>query len=968
MAGVPALALWACVALTAMASGAILPAGPQAVAFPVREARFVRFVIHASHQSEPCLDELEVYGPDSPANLALASSGAKPSASSLLQCYAIHQIPHLNDGLYGNPQSWIAGAAVGWAQIELPRAAQISRVVFSRDREAHYQDRVPTAFEVQLSLDGERWETVAKVDGPEPEQPKLDLPDVYQRAATWQETLRQAGDRLLSAADELTRQDDARLRDSLGDSWAWFTREVRDAAWWDADTVLWVQGRRILKDRRSVLLAEAMTGLRERLQLDFTAPGDLRSMAWEQRDRIWDGAWQPGDLAALAQRYAAVISSARQPAALLLARSAKDADGLSGVRELYLLDQRCREALAELPWRFNPPAMRRAIGDLAARCPDRYPHGDAYLAQVDAYERRLPELRTALAGGSGAAARRALALHDEIFAFQRRALVEENPVIDFDRVLLIRHRSPGTPPGVDPGTWSNGLRFGLPFNWESDFSFAGKAPWWEDRIETVSLRDPSAAPQTVWQPEPGTFLQHLDLNWDADRVLFAMVGGNGRWQVFEVGADGQGFRQVSPGTEPDVDNGDPCYLPDGRIVFNSNRCFSGVPCINGSSYITNLCLMNPDGSGQRMLTFDQENNWHPVVLNNGRVLYTRYEYADVSHQFPGLLFHMNPDGTEQMEFYGSNSYWPNRIYFPRPVPGRPTEVVGVVCGHHGPNRNGRLVLFDPARGRTEADGVVQTIPGWGQKVEPITQDELYGGVWPKFLHPYPLSDRYFLAAGRPNPEAGFGLWLVDVFDNLVLLRDEPGFSLCEPIPLRPRARPPAIPDKVRLERNDATVYLVDVYRGQALGGVPRGSVKSLRVFTYNYTYREKVACGYGPLSTPGIDGPWAPRRILGTVPVQTDGSAFFKVPANTPISVQPLDSDGRALQLMRSWFTAMPGEVGTCVGCHDRQSSAPQAGLTLAASRAPVAVSPWRGPARGFDFEREVQPVLDRHCAGCHGD
>ena len=168
-------------------------------------------------------------------------------------------------------------------------------------------------------------------------------------------------------------------------------------------------------------------------------------------------------------------------------------------------------------------------------------------------------------------------------------------------------------------------------------------------------------------------LQHPELHFDADRLMFSMPDADGAFQVFEVRIDGTGLRQVTRDTGPDVDNGDPCYLPDGRIIFNSTRLFTGVPCEDGESYVSNLCLTNADGSGTRLLTFDQESSWHPSLLNDGRVLYTRYEYANISHQFARLLFHMNPDGTTQAEYYGSNSYWPNSIFYARAIPNHPTH-------------------------------------------------------------------------------------------------------------------------------------------------------------------------------------------------------------------------------------------------------------------------------------------------------
>jgi formylglycine-generating enzyme required for sulfatase activity len=160
--------------------------------------------------------------------------------------------------------------------------------------------------------------------------------------------------------------------------------------------------------------------------------------------------------------------------------------------------------------------------------------------------------------------------------------------------------------------------------------------------------------------------------------------------------------------------------------------------------------------------------------------------------------------------------------------------------------------------------------------------------------------------------------------------------------------------------------MVDIYEGGGLKGIPRGAVKKLRVFAYHFAYHG-MSGGY--LDVLGVDGPCDIKRVLGTVPVEKDGSAYFVVPANTPISVQPLDSEGKALQLMRSWMTAMPGEVLSCVGCHENQNSTPvNRSKTLAISRPPSTIEPWYGPTRGFSYPREVQPVVDKYCIGCHND
>lgn len=170
-----------CAASVRGAEVLVHPDRPNEVKFSAVEARFVRFVIHRSSASQACIDELEIYGEGGNQNLALASRGGKASASSCLPGYAIHQIPHLNDGLYGNSHSWIAATTgTEWAQVKLPRPETIARVVFSRDRAGRYADRVPVHFEIRLSLDGETWTTVKRIEGrstaPPPPRPRGAVP------------------------------------------------------------------------------------------------------------------------------------------------------------------------------------------------------------------------------------------------------------------------------------------------------------------------------------------------------------------------------------------------------------------------------------------------------------------------------------------------------------------------------------------------------------------------------------------------------------------------------------------------------------------------------------------------------------------------------------------------------------------------------------------------------------------------
>lgn len=613
-------------------------------------------------------------------------------------------------------------------------------------------------------------------------------------------------------------------------------------------------------------------------------------------------------------------------------------------RESFLACQRRLDGV-------NPAAWQRAMADLSADYPDLYVRGEELGARLDDLKRRLPEIRAGLAACDDAA----MLAAEEILRLQREALLG-NPLIDFDELLFIR-RSVTSP------------SLGLVQNWQSNCALPHDG--FDNEIALLSPVAPEGRVTTVFKPERAVFVGDVDLNYDADRVLFSSIGSPDRWQIFEIGVDGTGLRQVTPGDEPDVDNYDPCYLPDGRILFCSTAFFTAVPCVNGSTRCANLYRMDADGSHIRQLCFDQEHNWCPTMLPNGRALYLRWEYTDTPHTHDRVLFHMNPDGTGQMEYYGSNSYWPNSLFYARPIPERPNQFVGIVTGHHGVPRMGELVLFDVTRGRRENEGAVQRIPGWGRKVEwgadprydsPLIADNLVDDSWPKFLHPFPLSDKYFLVSCKPTPESLWGLYLVDVFDNMLLLREEPGDALFEPVPLRKTPRPPVIPDVVQPERDDAVVYLTDVYAGGGLRGIPRGEVKALRVFTYHFLYPNMG----GPQAVVGMEGPWDMRRTLGTVPVEEDGSAHFRVPANTPIALQPLDAEGKALQLMRSWFTGMRGEVVSCVGCHESQNSAPPVRQTTASLRPPSEITPWHGPERGYNYDRELQPVLDTYCAGCH--
>jgi formylglycine-generating enzyme required for sulfatase activity len=588
-------------------------------------------------------------------------------------------------------------------------------------------------------------------------------------------------------------------------------------------------------------------------------------------------------------------------------------------------------------------SLRRAIRDLAETFGPRYPNGGKYLQRLNALVK---------AGGKGQ--------EPTLRQLQRQALLD-NPLLDGLRVLLVKRKPRGR----------RADRFGFPSNHECNASL--RRTGWDNEIAALSPAESDGQLTTLYRPSHGGWVGEMDLAWDARRLLFAQ-GNRTNWAIHELSlpsAEGDAkpsVRQVSRMPD-DVDAFDPCLLPDGRIVFGSTASYQSVPCWHGARRAANLYLMNADGSGVRQLCFDQDHDFHPVVRSDGQVLFHRWDYTGINHIFLRQLMAMNPDGTGQRAVYGSNSWFPNALYFPREIPGQPGRIVCILSGYHGTHRAGWLVLLDLRRGAYDDDGIVARISGRGQPVEVRIRDRLVDGDWPKFLHPWPLSDpdtgagagRYFLVACKPSPKHTWGIYLADAFDNLVLLREEQGCGLFEPVPLRPRRRPPVIADKMQPSEDHGVVYLHNVYAGPGLEGVPRGTVKRLRVVAYHFGYR-----GLAGPDKIGRGGPWEAMRIVGTVPLDQDGSAVFRAPANTPLAVQPLDAEGKAVQLMRSWFTLMPGESLSCVGCHEPLRDAVPRETAAAAKHAPADITPWHGPPRGFDFQREVQPVLDAHCVPCH--
>ncbi|MDR0871593.1 MAG: SUMF1/EgtB/PvdO family nonheme iron enzyme, partial [Planctomycetaceae bacterium] len=585
-----------------------------------------------------------------------------------------------------------------------------------------------------------------------------------------------------------------------------------------------------------------------------------------------------------------------------------------------------------------------------------------------------------------------------------------NPLLDFDKILCVRRKSRDTN--------SRNLRGSgfIALNAYTEDTISRKD--WDNEICVLSnLRsEPKLTP--VYRHPNNGIMRDLDLHFDAKKVMFASINDKRNFAVFEVGLDGKNLKELTPNDQTDVQWFDACYTAeDGVILAFSTAGMQGVPCVAGSQKVATLYRVSGGtraavdnntraASGiannsplVRQLTFEQDSGWHPRLLNDGRIMYLRWQYTETPHYFDRILFTMQPDGRQQRALWGSGAFFPTAFKHPRPVPTHPSMILGVVSGHHSLPEAGRLMLVDPNLGThypfrhdpktkewgvpgthsdiegrvypKEVTGCVQEIPGWGRDVIGDVYDNQGGDCKYTFAFPYPLNEKYFLVNMWLDHQGTWGIYLVDKFDNMVKLYDLPDAGLFEPVPLIPRERPPVLPDLTVPGEKEGTMFITNIYEGRGLnavsGGVhsaiPKGKAKSLRVFSYHWAYWNT-----GNFHAIGQLSGYDIKRILGTVPIEEDGSVAFKVPANTPIAMQVLDEDGAAIQIMQSWTIAMPGENVSCVGCHEKTNDVTPTTTTIAARKPPRELTPFYGPPRPFGYATEVQPVLNKYCVKCHND
>jgi hypothetical protein len=445
---------------------------------------------------------------------------------------------------------------------------------------------------------------------------------------------------------------------------------------------------------------------------------------------------------------------------------------------------------------------------------------------------------------------------------------------------------------------------------------------------------------TVLLDDPKGGVRDPQVHYDGKKILFSYrKGGTANYLLYEVQADGAGLRQLTDGPWDDIE---PTYLPDGGILFCSTRCRRWVNCWPTSVAILHRC--DGDGRHVQVLSSNNQHDNTPWVMPNGRVLYTRWEYVDRSEVSYHHLWTANPDGTSQMVFFG-NMHPGIAMLDAKPIPG--TAKV--------------LASFSPEHGRREHDGYVTVV------------DPIAGPDAPSFTHrisqtadfrdPFPLSAGQFLVAQRSSLLLMDGSGATHLLCSLSEEERSAGLECHEPRPLRARAREPLLPNRTDPARGTGLLILGDVYHGRNMRGVQRGEIKELLVLEtlpkpINFT-------GSGdPIS---YNGTFTLERVLGTVPVEADGSACFELPALRSFFFVALDAEGLAVKRMQSFLTLQPGETLGCVGCHEnRTQTALRAVEPLALGRPPSVVRPIPDVPEVFDFPRDIQPILDRRCLSCH--
>jgi len=496
----------------------------------------------------------------------------------------------------------------------------------------------------------------------------------------------------------------------------------------------------------------------------------------------------------------------------------------------------------------------------------------------------------------------------------------------------------------------------------------------------LKILDPSTGSTTTLLETESGVIRDPDVHFSGRKIVFSMRKDiEDSYHIYEINSDGTGLKQLT--SIVDADDFDPIYLPSGKIAFTSTREPKYVMC--NRHIAANLYSMDADGANINQIGRSTLFEDHASLMPDGRIMYSRWEYVDRNFGDAQGLWVCNPDGTEHAIYYGNNTSSPGAVLDGRVIPGTQSTVCTFGSCHDRPW--GAIAIIDRRLGIDGPDPVLRTWPEGLESWVFVNDDvknvfDVFKKTPVKYEDPYPLSDpetgiggRYFLCSRQVSVDH-MALYLLDAKGEDIMLYDEgpEKMSCFDPMLLAPRHRPQDVTAKRRYSEEDGSFLVMDVYEGTHMDGIERGDVKYLRVVHVEEKrfWNPGGWVGQGTQAGAMNWDNFENKRILGTVPVEADGSAYFECPSNAFVYFQLLDKNKMMVQSMRSGTIVQPGETQSCIGCHDERSMAPPAyqtnSMPMAALRKPSQLKGWKGESRAFNYLSEVQPVWDAKCISCH--
>ena len=321
---------------------------------------------------------------------------------------------------------------------------------------------------------------------------------------------------------------------------------------------------------------------------------------------------------------------------------------------------------------YSTDSYRAAVNDLKKKFPDTYHPGDKWEKALGELEQNRKAYTDGLQQQDAKIEKKVVRLLDCLDA----ALLA-NPLLEGKKVVAIKRELGKN----DRKAMSRQLGI-APSNFQNNSEISNPQKGWNNQFVVLKPEDGKVLQDELYSPPAGMIVSDPEPYFDGTKLMYSSIGTSNRWHLFELDVRNGQTRQLTPDTYKDFDSFDGCYTPEGNYIFCSTGTFLGLPCTNGGNKMCGLFSYNPKTGQTRQLTYDQDSNWGPVMMENGTVLYQRWEYADLPHSNSRIMFTMNPDGTTQTSFYGSNSYFPTSFFNARPIPGKPSCIVGIATGHH----------------------------------------------------------------------------------------------------------------------------------------------------------------------------------------------------------------------------------------------------------------------------------------------